>query len=192
MTIMVATAVLGCVAGVLVGGHVRNIAHLRIRRWWLLLLALAIQATLSLMPLAVRVPLVVVGSASLLAWCASNLRVARVVPGMVLLALGILLNTIVIAWNGGMPVSRSALVEAGYPRNFNVTRGHLDKHVAPVHAHLAFLGDFIPIPGLRNILSVGDVVMLVGIFLVVRAATLTRSTPPAHAKMASVGGSGLA
>jgi hypothetical protein len=172
VTVMVVSAFLGGLAGVLAGGHIRNIARLRIRRWWLLLIALVIQATLSLVPIALRVPGVVVASALLIIWCASNLHVGRVVPGMVALGLGIFSNVLVIAVNGGMPVSLRALVDAGYPVHFNVTRGHLDKHVAPPVPHLGFLGDWIPIPGLRNILSLGDVVMLIGIFLIIRAATL--------------------
>jgi Family of unknown function (DUF5317) len=172
MTVMVVTALLGGAAGVASGGRVRSIAQARIRRWWLLVLAVLVQGTLSLVPVDLRAGLVVLACAALVIWCASNLAVARLVPGMIVLGVGVAANMVVIAVNGGMPVSARALRDAGYPRSFNVTRGHLDKHVPEVHAHLGFLGDFIPIPGIRNVLSLGDVAMLIGIFLVVRGATL--------------------
>lgn len=175
MTVLLTSALLGCLSGIYSGGRVRNIAHLRIHRWWLLLIALVIQGTLSIVAAALRIPLLVFAAATLVVWCASNLREARVARGMVALGIGVALNTLVIALNGGMPVNHTALVDAGYSSNYNVTRGHFDKHVAPVHVHLAFLGDLIPIPVIRNILSVGDVIMLVGVFLVMRAAMLAQS-----------------
>jgi hypothetical protein len=83
----------------------------------------------------------------------------------VLLAIGASLNVAVIASNGGMPVDRSALatVDRG---NADVTQGFLYKHVQMTSdSHLAWLGDRIPVPIQRNVVSIGDVVIAVAISL---------------------------
>jgi hypothetical protein len=81
-----------------------------------------------------------------------------------LVATGWTCNIIAILGNGGMPVSRAALRDIdGSSRA--VQQGNLWKHVlASPHAFAPWLGDCIPvpIPVLRNVISVGDVLMLMG------------------------------
>lgn len=89
-------------------------------------------------------------------------------------ALGGLLNLIAIAANGGvMPASRGALETAG----LEVQSGSFANSDALDDAHVAFLGDVFAIPAGwpgANVFSVGDVVMLVGVFLAVHAAAGSR------------------
>jgi len=83
----------------------------------------------------------------------------------VLLAIGVGLNTAVVAANGGMPVDPDALASVGR-RDVDVTRGFLYKHVPMTgDTRLAWLGDRIPVPIQRNVISVGDVLMAVAICL---------------------------
>ncbi len=83
----------------------------------------------------------------------------------VLLAIGAGLNVAVIAANGGMPVDASALASVGRA-HADVTQGFLYKHVRMTsHSHLSWLGDRIPVPIQRNVVSVGDVVIAVAISL---------------------------
>jgi hypothetical protein len=83
----------------------------------------------------------------------------------VLLAIGAGLNVIVVAANGGMPVDPGALARVGR-RDVDVTRGFLYKHVPLTSdTRLSWLGDRIPVPIQRNVISVGDVLMAVAICL---------------------------
>ena len=83
----------------------------------------------------------------------------------VLLAIGVALNVAVVAANGGMPVDSGALARVGR-RDVDVTRGFLYKHVPMTDdTRLSWLGDRIPVPVQRNVISVGDVLMAVAICL---------------------------
>lgn len=83
----------------------------------------------------------------------------------VLLGIGAALNVAVVAANGGMPVDAGALASVGR-RGDDVTRGFLYKHVPMTDdTRLSWLGDRIPVPIQRNVISVGDVFMAVAICL---------------------------
>jgi hypothetical protein len=83
----------------------------------------------------------------------------------VLLGIGVALNVAVVAANGGMPVDPGALASVGR-RDVDVSRGFLYKHVPMTRdTRLSWLGDRIPVPIQRNVISVGDVLMAVAICL---------------------------
>jgi Family of unknown function (DUF5317) len=83
----------------------------------------------------------------------------------VLLGIGVALNVAVVAANRGMPVDSGALASVGR-RDVDVTRGFLYKHVPMTSdTRLSWLGDRIPVPIQRNVISVGDVLMAVAICL---------------------------
>lgn len=90
--------------------------------------------------------------------------------------LGWALNATVIAANGGMPVSSSALRAAGYTGSVEEIE-HVRKHV-PMSSEtsLAWLGDVIAIPPLERVVSVGDVVVLMGIAGLLVAGMTARDT----------------
>jgi hypothetical protein len=92
---------------------------------------------------------------------------------MPILALGAVLNILAIIMNDGtMPASSFALRVSG----IDVSGGFENSgHVA--HAHLAFLGDVIPVPGpwpIGNVLSIGDLLIYAGGFIVLHHACQTR------------------
>ncbi len=157
------------------GGRLSRLEDLRLRWVWLAALAVAIQVLL----LAV-VPdgdtgwhraahLATYGLAG--ACVIANLRQVRF---LWVVALGGVLNLIAIAANDGvMPASRSALETAGLDER----NGSFTNSDAVTDANLAFLGDVFAIPAswpASNVFSVGDVVMLVGAFLLLHAAPLSR------------------
>jgi hypothetical protein len=98
-----------------------------------------------------------------------------------LLSAGALLNLVVIAANGGMPVDRAALEAVGRP-SVDITAGFLYKHI-PMDGgtRLSWLGDRIPVPVQRNVISIGDVLMALAIVLwvadSVRAWRMARRSP---------------
>ncbi len=162
---------LGLIAGLVAGGRLRNLADVRLR--WMAAIFLAVilryatEAALARnLPAAenLRLPLLV-GSYGLLlvgTW------VNRRRPGMAIAFVGILSNAVVIAVNGGyMPIWEPSLVAAGLTPT-DVT-GTL--HILlppPIDAeflrHLGPLSDVvpIPIPVVRNVASLGDVVISLG------------------------------
>lgn len=83
----------------------------------------------------------------------------------VLLMIGVAMNLAVVIANGGMPVDPAALASVGRELG-DVTGSFFGKHVVMDDAtRLAWLGDRIPIPVQRNVVSAGDVVMAVAIVL---------------------------
>jgi hypothetical protein len=97
--------------------------------------------------------------------------------------LGGLLNLIAIAANGGvMPASRGALETAG----LEVRGGEFANSDVVEGAHVAFLGDVFAVPAGwpgANVFSLGDVVMLVGVFLALHAAAGSRLAGPARTRL---------
>jgi hypothetical protein len=108
-----------------------------------------------------------VSAASALIFCFANRRVA----GVPLVALGLVLNAIVVARNGAMPVSISAASRAGVS-TLTVATGNDPRHtIAGRGSHWRALGDAIPVPlpVAPEVVSPGDVLVAAGLgeFLVV-------------------------
>jgi hypothetical protein len=137
--------------------------QLTLRAWPVLLAAAAGQVTLYLTPVGAR-GAVAAGDCALIAWWSFANRPRRSgLPGLLAVGAGGAANSVVIAANGGMPVSRAALAAAGLPRQLDVARGHLDRHVLMgPGTQLRWLGDAVPFAPLHVVLSAGDLVMLAG------------------------------
>jgi Family of unknown function (DUF5317) len=99
--------------------------------------------------------------------------VNRRVPGVPLIALGGLLNVIVIAVNGGvMPADPSLIVHAAQAGG----HGFVNSGVVQ-HPHLAFLGDNYATPRdwpLANVYSIGDFVILLGVVVLLHRVSGSR------------------
>jgi hypothetical protein len=91
-----------------------------------------------------------------------------------MVAVGGFVNFVAIAANGGvMPASRGALSAAG----LDVRSGEFANSDLVRHPHVGFLGDVFAIPAGwpgANVFSVGDLMMVAGVFLVLHAATGSR------------------
>jgi hypothetical protein len=154
----------------LTGGHLRRLAEIRFRWVPVAIAALAIQVlVITVWP---RMPHGLAVGAHLLTYAmlGAVVWVNRSVPGMVVIALGAGLNALAIAVNDGtLPASAHALATAGIkPRVGFQNSGVL------AHPHLAWLGDIMVTPSwlpLRNMMSIGDVVLLAGaVILVMRVS----------------------
>jgi hypothetical protein len=160
--------VLALVVGRVVGGRVSALGELRMRGGAWLVVALLAQVVgsiaASMNRSAYAAGLVV--SAALAAYFAFRNRHLAGVP---LAAAGLLLNALVVALNGAMPVSQHAAARAG------VTSRQLALAADPRHeamgpgTRLAFLGAVVPVPlpGHREVDSAGDVLLAAGIALLV-------------------------
>ena len=156
------------------GGSIDGLAATRLRWTWLLALGLAVQLGAQLWS-----PSWLDGSLALLVLVLSNLAVVtfiagnRRLPGLLLADVGIALNVVVIVANGAMPVSADAARlagVAGMPANAALKHEPMNGATA-----LPWLADVIPEPGLREVLSVGDVLLAAGIARLVYARSMTRA-----------------
>jgi Family of unknown function (DUF5317) len=160
----------------LAGGRLARLTDIRLRATWSVLLSVAIQvAIVSVVPggsHAVHVALHLF-SYALAGWF---LIANRHVRGLAVVALGAGLNVLAIAANGGvMPADAGALRIAGLAE-----RAGFNNSALLAHPHLAFLGDVIPIPGpwpIGNVLSVGDLIIFAGAFLVLHLTCGSRLVP---------------
>ncbi|MBA3745272.1 DUF5317 family protein [Sporichthya sp.] len=147
----------------------------QVHRVGLLVAAFAVQAAEPLVAgeVAYSFPLCLAVSATLMVqFAAGNLRV----PGVALATLGLCANALVVIVNGAMPVSESAVARAG------ISVEHLalesdDRH-EPLDgaSRMTALADRIPvpIPGHREVDSVGDVGIAAGAGLYAFAAAYRR------------------
>jgi hypothetical protein len=162
---VLAVLVVAIAIGYALGGRLRNFEHLRINRWALAIAGLALQTlpAPALEGMAARVagPLMLGTSyVLLLAFLAAN----RWIPGASVMAIGLLLNLLVVAVNGGMPVRASAVERAGGDPAVLIAADDAKHHVMDADDILWPLADVIPIPApARLVISFGDVVLYGGI-----------------------------
>jgi hypothetical protein len=145
------------------GGRLSRIANSDLRMSWLLFAGLFLQLGVDLA--ATRVGFGGAGAYGVL--LASQVFVLGWVlanwwrPGMVLIGLGLLMNAVVIGANGAMPVDRGAIQSLDIGDDVEV---HPGKHVeADDDTRLRWLADVYPLPPIRTIVSLGDMVLAAGL-----------------------------
>ena len=160
----------------LTGGSLSKVAALPFRgvRWLVGALALQVLviSVLTSLPHAVAVA-GHIASYAMLAWV---LWLNRRLPGVVVIAAGAAANGVTIALNDGtLPASRSALRAAG----IHLHAG-FDNSGIVAHPHLAWLGDIMVTPSwlpMRNMLSIGDLLLLAGACVLVFVSTRKSFAP---------------
>jgi Family of unknown function (DUF5317) len=161
--VVLAAAIL---VGLLTRGSLRNFERLRVHWWALAFVGLALQ--IIPVPEFSGVPLWAVGAGMLVASYVlflTFLTVNRWVPGAAVMAIGLLMNLAVVAANGGMPVSARAIETAGGSTDVLTDGAGAKHHLMIDEDVLTPLGDLIPIPPPAGVvLSIGDVLLYVGIF----------------------------
>jgi len=162
----------GLIIGRLLGGRLRNLEHVRFVWWQLALAGLAVQLLLFADPIQERVgaegpAIYVLSTVAVLAALLRNLRL----PGLGIIAVGAVLNLIVIVANGGyMPSSPGAWLELTGAAALPVSHYSNVVLIGP-DTLLPFLGDLFvfprPLP-MATAFSIGDAVIALGavVFLV--------------------------
>jgi hypothetical protein len=155
MSFLFVTVALALGLALVTGGSLRRIAATDLRYPGILAAAVGIQLVLEVIGAPTGTvghlasAMLVVSYAFLLLFCVANLRLR----GMAVVAVGIFLNGAVITLNSGMPVrAPEGAVEA-------TTKHHAERP----SDKLKPLGDIILVPALRQSLSFGDLIMLVGL-----------------------------
>ena len=160
--------VIGIAFGLLVGGRVGNLARLRFRWPWLLLVAVLVREIIVLTPLNLVEGLqylYLLGLIAIVVWTVYHWRRLR---GIWLVTIGAALNVLVIAANGGrMPVAHEfarSLVRSGTLGQYTLMGSG---------TNLNFLGDWISLHPLSTVYSPGDVLIALGLAVTVFIATAT-------------------
>lgn len=175
MVLVLLVAVIAVAAALVTGGG--RLAQVRLRAVRLLVAAAVVQlATSTVAPDS--------SVARLTALVATTVLVGlfvygnRGVAGTPLIGLGLLLNVVVVAANGAMPVSVDAAREAGLSRaDLGLPRDAL-REPADDSTVLGALGDVIPValPWRPQVVSAGDVLVASGVGLLIVTAR-GRQTP---------------
>jgi hypothetical protein len=146
------------------GGRLHRIAEAPLRWSWLLFVGVALQVAVDLGAGRGWLPdagwsgylLLLLSHLVVLGWVVANWHL----PGMRLVTIGLGLNALVIGANGAMPVDPDAIRALGID-GATVPPG---KHtLLDDQTRLPWLADIWPLPPLRSIISIGDVVLAAGL-----------------------------
>lgn len=155
MSFLFVTVALAVGLALVTGGSLRRLAATELKHPSILAVAVGLQLVLEVVhPTSgtlghLASALLVVSYVFLLLFCAANLRLR----GMAVVMVGIALNGAVITLNSGMPVrAPEGAVET-------TTKHHAERP----SDKLTGLSDIILVPALRQSLSFGDLIMLVGL-----------------------------
>jgi uncharacterized protein DUF5317 len=184
MAVVLLILALAVLAGILGGGSIRFLERLRVHWWGLAPIALVLQSV----PLPVgsaeragsAAAMLVSSYVLLLAVIAVNRRV----PGAAFMAAGLTMNLAVVALNGGMPVSRDAILAAGADGVILIEDG-ARHHLMSESDVLQPLADVVPVPSpFGVVISIGDVLLYGGMawwcFVVTRGRFRENLRPPAR------------
>jgi hypothetical protein len=164
--LLVILVIIALLIGRISGGKLSNLDLADLRLWWLAPIGLALQLAPLEDPWAF--PALMVSYLVLCLFAAVNLRR----PGMALVLAGLAMNWLVIGLNEGMPVDISALGDAAAVSRLEA-EGGAKHHVMTDADELAFLGDTLWIPRLREVYSPGDLALYVGVAWFIAAAMRT-------------------
>lgn len=163
--LLVLTLAAAAIVAIGTKGDLRRLADLKISGAWLLFLGLALQVGVSVVDIpkdqieTVGYGILMASYALILAFCFANISTR----GFGLIAIGIALNALVIGLNQGMPTAAIGNDRVGH---------RIEKPIEQTVKHrpeseddlVGFLGDKIVLPEpFDEVLSVGDIVMAVGI-----------------------------
>ena len=161
LSLLVVVAI-ALIAGLFRGGSLASLAETRVRWLTLLFEGLLVQLVFDVWD-----PPGLTDAGALGVLLLSNAAVGgflllnRRIHGMLIVGFGLLLNTIVITANQAMPVSASAASAAGLEPPPAIS-DDLKHERLNSETRLGWLGDVIPVPGLNEVLSIGDVVLALG------------------------------
>jgi MFS family permease len=197
--VLIPSLILGLGLGLLAGGRIENLASVRLRLVQLLFLGLLLRYATQVAiengnSLADQLRLPLFGAGFLLLLAALWLN--REKPGFPLAFVGILLNAVAVVTNGGfMPVWEPSIVAAGFPAGelgsaFHKIVGAASGGGIPPDflTQAGPLGDIIPIPipFLRNVASIGDVFLAMGLAFFLFATTVRQPAESVEADEAAI------
>jgi len=109
----------------------------------------------------------------------------RHLTGVVVVGIGLMVNLVGVAVNGGMPVRVSALEAAGLVEPGEPIEVSDPRHIETSDDPVPVLGDVLPVPFAHEVLSFGDLIVIVGAADAVRELSRRRARVPAQVARAS-------
>lgn len=182
---LIEAAILGLVIGYLFGGRLKNLATVEFKGLVPIVAAVVLQygsqfaSDFGLTVLRPYGPVIFLCSFVLILWV---IWMNRRIPPLVLTGLGVFLNILVIAANGGkMPVSPEALHAGGLSHYLQPLQGQevLTHQVLSDATRLRFLADIFALPKAyprARVFSVGDVLLSLGVVWFLAAGMAARLT----------------
>lgn len=162
----------GIVFGLARAGRFSAIARAQLRHAEFLAVAIVCSIYVNATSYGPSVAIAVVGLVGALAFTVVNVHLA----GMAIIAVGVIFNLAPVGLNGAMPVRAGALVEAEMIAIDEVDRVSLTgaRELESSDTNLPWLGDTYPVRWTNQVVSLGDIIMLVGLADVVANLMLTR------------------
>jgi hypothetical protein len=171
----------GGLLGLAAGGRMGALGAVHLRWWGALAAGVALQVLAGPVGLGggPGTTAVTLSYLCLLVFALAN----RSLAGMPVVCVGLALNATVILVNGGMPVRPEAVAAVGLdPDQLDAADLGAKRHLEGPDDRLTFLGDVLPLRPLREVVSVGDVVLAAGVagvlFRLLRPRVLSASLPP--------------
>lgn len=176
---LIETASTSILVSIIRKGKIKNLQNVFIHGWYLLFIASLLQLILKMGYVQNFFYPIMMTSYILILIC---LGLNYKSKPMLTIFTGTLMNTIVIAANDGlMPVSIKGLAWAGYDISTIVNNRFDAFHSIITDAtHLSFLADIIPIPEpypFPQMLSIGDLFIMVGVFMFIQNAIVKKAKP---------------
>jgi hypothetical protein len=116
----------------------------------------------------------------------------RHITGVAVVGVGLLLNLVAVAVNGGMPVRTSALEAAGVIEEGAPVAVDDPRHIETADDPAPVLGDVLPVPLTGEVLSFGDLIIIIGAADAVRELSRRRVRRPAVAAQGALAPSTIA
>jgi Family of unknown function (DUF5317) len=182
------TIITSVVVGLVRGGVASRLVQANLRLPVLLVIGAALQlgavlATTFGVLEGIAPWMLLLGTVALLGFAVANHRQ----PGMLMFGVGVFCNLLVVALNGGMPVTEATLEKAGIEPAGGIDAARPDAlHIwADARTRLLLLGDLFAVRPLRTVVSLGDIAQLAGLFLLVQGVMLhgARSERPPRYEM---------
>lgn len=190
----VEAVILGLAIGIARKGRISNLASIRIRGWFMILFAIILQLMLFF-----KDALPIIGKYSRNIYIASAILILLTIifnlnkKGMWLILIGALLNFIVMMLNGfQMPIHFEGLRLAGLEKMIEgIKAGDIINYMAleNINNWTRYLAKFIVIPKpypLAKVISIGDIVMSLGIILFIQGE-MAKSYLTARGRMIRMG-----
>ena len=167
-----AAVVIGLSIGRLRRGRIAAVARTKLRLKLLFVLAFGSGLAVDLIDLPRPGIWAIAGLAAGLAFAVRNLHLT----GMVVIAVGITANLLPVAVTGSTPVLESALVDAGMVAEVDLDRVSLDgaRTLVGDSSGWNLLGDIIPVAAADQVMSFGDLIVLLGMVNVIANLMLQR------------------
>ncbi len=150
---------IGCAIGRIRGGKLSGVNLARFHRPGVLVLALTTMLVLNLIGPAFPLLWALIGTFALFFFGFRNLQLS----GMIVLLIGLLMNTAPLLANGAVPVSELALISVGDVDDSGLAVIDGLRESTDTATAFAAFGDVIPVPIFNTVVSIGDLIMLVAL-----------------------------